>query len=161
MKVYFNIIIVLFFGISITSCDSDDDGNAPQIDRIIGTWQIVEISEFVNENDTVLLDETFSTDACNSSIFFTFTNGGQLTVTEFDYDIISDFDGNLSLDCAVEDTSISGGWELAGGNTYNLTLDGETVQVLVSYANDNETINMIIINLDGGVYRTTFTGNRV
>jgi len=166
MKAYLKLVVVLFIGVFTVSCDSDDDGNAPAPDPIVGTWRIVEVSQTVEENGTVVLDETFSTDACGDPIFFTFVNGGQLTITEFELDFDFDFNGNVSLSCDVYDNDLNGGWELLSGNTYSINVDGETDQVTIIFSNNNNTFDISFVfteNFNGDTITETFTltGNRV
>jgi len=166
MKTYLNFVLVLALTVFIASCDSDDDGNAPALNPVVGSWQIVEIHQTVEENGTIVFDESFSTDVCNLPVFFTFVNGGQLTITEFELDFNFDFGGNISLDCNVEDADLNGGWELIAGNTYLVTIDGDSQQVFITFSDGNNSFQLAITNTeteDGDTYTetVTFTGNRV
>mgnify|MGYP006290419481 CR=1 FL=1 len=167
MKKYLNLLIVLFIGVSLSSCDNDDDGgNTPAADPVVGTWQITQVNQTVEENGSVVFDETFSTDACNSDIFFTFVNGGQLTLTEFELDFDFDFNGNVSLDCQVYNNDLNGGWSLITGNTYSINVDGETNQVTITFSNNNNAFDLSFSfteTVDGDTFTesVTLSGNRV
>jgi hypothetical protein len=159
-EISLSLIIVLSF--FVTSCNDDDDAG---VNPIVGTWNIFEIEiEFSDQDGTE--GATIPTSLCSTDYIFTIAPNGVLTVTDISFDYDEYVEGNLDFVCEVNGGVLTGSWELTSGNSYNLTVDGETTLATVNFSNGNNTFEIVAVidetddPTDPFTQTTIFRGNR-
>lgn len=147
----------LFFALFLSSCDSDDD-NSTSNQQIVGTWEIFEISSSetynlngVEETDT----STFTTENCNPTPFFSFSENGVLTVSEIS------FESDEEFLCAITG-QLTGTWSIISGNVYLLTVENDPAEAQITFSNQNNSVEIRIEEIDeDGELSTTFRANKI
>jgi hypothetical protein len=140
----FALIALIFF-----SCNNDDDGGSTTSpDPIVGTWNITEINFNFQEDGVETFDQSFSTDVCSSTFFFSFEEDNTLTIPNIEFDLDFDLNDNASLICDDLGGTISGSWSFNSGNDYIINFDGEPSQVQVNFSNNDANVEIIIVEED-------------
>jgi len=143
MKKLFSLLMLVSLMLFVSSCGDDDDGGNSN-NTIVGNWTISEVTASLTsaqDSDSV----TIPTSVCSEDFIFSFAANGDLTVTNIELDFDEAFEGNLDMACDVIGGELNGSWGLISGNTYNLTIDGETTPSEINFSNGNDTFELIII----------------
>ena len=117
----------------LISCNSNDD-NSPDLDPIIGTWQLQSIQAFNQEQTT----------ACTRQSTLIFSENGTASINSF-----ADADDG-SGDC--ERYSDMSNWENSGNSTYKIDDDVETFTI--DFSENNTVFTSSLSHTDNG---TTYT----
>jgi len=115
MKKIFLFVLILTSPILFNSCSDDDDK-----DPIVGQWELYKI---IANGVTVPIEP----DDCDSKGILDFNSDGVFTA--------EDFEENLAGDCVLEETAV-GSWVNEGNNIYEITVDGESELIELTFEND-------------------------
>lgn len=113
---------LLYLFISLTllnSCNSSED-DSPNLDPIIGKWQLQSVKENGREESTT----------CSRQTVLTFLENGTTTINNF-------YDGNDNGNDSCESANGTSIWENLGNSIYKVQDDGETTEINFS---ENNTI---------------------
>ena len=129
------------FGLTFTSCSSDDDSSGGSI---VGKWNFS--TEKVSINGITITDEAYSgnDEGCATKDYLEIS---ETTAVEYDY-----FGSECTLDTYTSTYTRS-------GNTLTLTEDGEVSTVEVLSVNSNTLVIRSVETMEGGniTYDTTLT----
>ncbi len=121
MKKIFLLIFILTSPVLFNSCSDDD---SPDKDKIIGQWEVFKI---IANGITIPIEA----DDCDFKGALEFNSNGAFTA--------EDFEENLAGECFLDNLA-EGTWVNKGNGIYEITVDGESELIEITFENDTFSI---------------------
>lgn len=121
MKKLFLLIFILSSPVLFNSCSDDD---SPDKDKIIGQWELFKV---IANGITFPIE----LDDCDSKSTLEFNSNGTFTAEEFEED--------LAGECVLDEIE-EGTWVNKGNGIYEITVDGESELIEITFENDTFSI---------------------
>lgn len=77
-------ILIGTFFLSIISCNSDDESNAPEINNVIGVWKMEKTITISGTDNSTIIKE-YIADECKQKSTYEFNQNGKYIVSDYNY----------------------------------------------------------------------------